>query len=223
MPRDSLTTGDERGPRRVRTAAIIFVACLTGWLVMELEILGARMLVPYFGSSVSVVMGSVIGVFLLSLAIGYMLGGWFSSMAHSKAILGVNLVIAGVWLCVLPFFAEAVCDRIADTGIDEKWGSLAATFALFSAPTVLLGTVSPTAVRWLTREARRAGLTAGVVLCCSTVASFAGTIVTAFYLVSESMKRTIVISGAALVATGVVVLLHTLLRSGACHEASEER
>ena len=222
MSRDRLRTGDEGRSGRGRTAAIIFVACLAGWLVMELEILGARMLTPYFGSTVYV-MGSVIGVFLLSLAMGYMLGGWFSSRAGSKAALGVCLLAAGVWLCFLPLFAETACDRIEGTGVDERWGSLAAAFVLFSIPTVLMGTVSPTAVRWLTREAGRSGFTAGVVLCCSTVASFAGTIVTAFYLVGKSMKHTIVISGAALVATGAVILLHALLRPGTCHEASEER
>lgn len=207
----------------MRTGAIILVACVTGWLVMELEILGARMLVPYFGSSVYVVMGSVIGVFLLSLAIGYMLGGWLSSRTGSERALGVSLAAAGVWLCVLPFFAGPVCDRLADTGLDEKWGSLAATFILFSVPTILLGTVSPTAVRWLTREAQSAGLTAGVVLFCSTVASFAGTIVTAFYLVLLSVKYTIVISGAVLIATGAAVLVHALVRSSPCYRSPEER
>ena len=73
---------------KLHTAATIFIACSCGWFVMELEILGIRMLAPYFGSAVYVVMGSVVGVFLLSLSSGYMLGGWLSRKANSKLTLG---------------------------------------------------------------------------------------------------------------------------------------
>ncbi len=179
---------------------------------MELELLGARLLVPYFGGSIYVVMGSVIGVFLLSLAAGYMIGGWLSRTPGSKRALGVNLTAAGVWICFVPFFAETVCDHIIDLGVDEKWGALAATFLLFGVPTTLLGTVSPTAVRWLTREAENSGLKAGMVLGFSTIAGFAGSIVTAFYLVLLSVRLTFLVSGAVLAVVGVAILLDVFLR-----------
>lgn len=198
---------------RMRSVAIVLVACGCGWFVMELEILGVRVLAPYFGSAVYVVMGSVIGVFLLSLSAGYMLGGWLSKKANSKRTLGVNLMVAGVWLCTMPFFIEPVCDGIFNVGLDEKWGSLLAAVILFCVPTVLLGTVSPTAVRWLTRRASNSGLNAGLVFALSTVASFAGCVVTAFYLVLLSAQRTIFASGIALVALGVALLLQAATQS----------
>jgi xanthine/uracil permease len=192
---------------RMRSVAIVLIACGCGWFVMELEVLGVRVLAPYFGSAVYVVMGSVIGVFLLSLSAGYMLGGWLSRKASSKRTLGINLMAAGAWLCAMPFFTEPVCDGIFNVGLDEKWGSLLAAVILFGVPTVLLGTVSPTAVRWLTRQASDSGLNAGLVFALSTVASFAGCVVTAFYLVLLSARRTIFASGVALVALGVTILL----------------
>ena len=197
---------------RLRAVAIIFVACGCGWFVMELEILGVRVLAPYFGSAVYVVMGSVIGVFLLSLSAGYMLGGWLSRKPNSKRTLGINLIAAGMWLCVMPFFTEPVCDRIFNIGLDEKWGSLLAAFLLFGAPTLLLGTVSPTAVRWLTIRASDSGLNAGLVLAFSTVASFVGCVVTAFYLVLLSMRHTICASGIVLVVLGGTILLQSLVQ-----------
>jgi MFS family permease len=152
-------------------------------------------------------MGSVIGVFLLSLSAGYMLGGWLSRKANSKWALGVNLMAAGAWLCVMPFFTEPVCDGIFNVGLDEKWGSLLAALILFCVPTLLLGTVSPTAIRWLTTEASDSGLNAGLVLAFSTAASFAGCVATAFYLVLVSMWCTICVSGVTLMALGVMILL----------------
>jgi len=195
-----------------RSVAIVLIACICGWFVMELEVLGVRILAPYFGSAVYVVMGSVIGVFLLSLSAGYMLGGWLSRKASSKRTLGVSLMAAGAWLCAMPFFIEPVCDGIFNVGLDEKWGSLLAALVLFGVPTVLLGTVSPTAVRWLTRRASDSGLNAGLVLAFSTVASFAGCVVTAFYLVLVSARRTIFVSGVVLVALGVTILLQAAVQ-----------
>jgi MFS family permease len=174
---------------------------------MELEVLGVRVLAPYFGSAVYVVMGSVIGVFLLSLSAGYMLGGWLSRRANSRRALGINLMAAGGWLCAMPFFTEVVCEGIFDAGLGEKWGSLLAAFILFGGPTLLLGTVSPTAVRWLTRRASDSGLNAGLVLALSTVASFAGCVVTAFWLVLVSIRLTICVSGAILLVLGGTILL----------------
>jgi MFS family permease len=154
-----------------------------------------------------VVMGSVIGVFLLSLSVGYMLGGWLSRKASSKLTLGGSLIAAGAWLCAMPFFTEPVCDGIFNIGLDEKWGSLLAALILFGGPTLLIGTVSPTAVRWLTTRASDSGLNTGLVLALSTVASFAGCVVTAFYLVLLSTQRTILVSGVVLAVLGVTILL----------------
>jgi hypothetical protein len=194
---------------KLHTVAIVLIACGCGWFVMELEILGVRALAPYFGSAVYIVMGSVIGVFLLSLSSGYMLGGWLSRKANSKLALGINLMVAGAWLCAISFFIEHVCDGIFNVGLDEKWGSLIAALVLFGAPTLLLGTVSPIVVRWLTTRASDSGLNVGLVLALSTVASFAGCVVTAFYLVLLSMRNTIFVSGVALVAMGGMILLHS--------------
>ncbi len=207
MGHQSSKNADWENGRKLRAVAIVLIACGCGWFVMEMEILAVRVLAPYFGSAVYVVMGSVIGVFLLSLSAGYMLGGWLSRKASSKLMLGGSLIAAGAWLCAMPFFTEPVCDGIFNIGLDEKWGSLLAALILFGGPTLLLGTVSPTAVRWLTTRASDSGLNTGLVLALSTVASFAGCVVTAFYLVLLSTQRTILVSGVVLAALGVTILL----------------
>lgn len=195
----------------MRSKGVIFITCVCGWFVMELEILGVRALSPYFGSAVYVVMGSVVGVFLLSLSAGYMLGGWLSIKANIQRALGISLILAGAWLCAMPVFIEPVCDGMYNAGLGEKWGSLAASIILFGLPTMLLGTVTPAAVRWLTTQASDSGVNAGLVLALSTAASFAGCIVTAFYLVLVSLRLTILVSGIILVVLGLVLLLQKVI------------
>ncbi len=209
MANTSTETTRPRGGA-LRVTAIMTIACICGWVVMELEILGGRVLAVFFGSQIYV-WGSVIGVFLLSLAGGYLLGGWVSRLRAGKTVLGVCLALAGAWLCAIPLADAPVCDALLDAGWSDKWGSLAGAMVLFGVPTLLLGMVSPTMVGWLTSQAKDSGLNTGLVLATSTLASFAGCIVTAFYLVLLSTRGTIVVSGLVLAVLGVVLVLHAVL------------
>jgi hypothetical protein len=142
-----------------------------------------------------------------------MLGGWLSGKISARSALGAAMTATGVWTCAIPFFAEPVCDMIFNIGLDEKWGSLLASLILFGAPTVLLGTVSPTVMHWLTTQASDSGFNAGLVLATSTVASFAGCVVTAFYLVLCSLRMTLCISGVVLAVLGAMVLLSAAMQT----------
>ena len=56
---------------------VLCLAFVSGFIIMAIELLGGRILAPYFGSSIYV-WGSIITVFMLSLSIGYLLGGRLS-------------------------------------------------------------------------------------------------------------------------------------------------
>ncbi len=189
---------------------IVLISCVCGWFMMQLEILGVRILVPYFGSTVTVVTGSVIGVFLLSLSVGYLLGGWLCGKLNAWVWLGIVMMLVGVWKYAIPIIKDPICDPISMSQIDEKWGSLLASLILFGVPTVLLGTVSPTVVHWLTARTGNSGFSAGLVLAASTMAGFTGCVVTAFYLVLYSLQATLKNSGIILVGLGGIVLVTTL-------------
>lgn len=198
------STGHRSG---LRSAGILFVACVVGWAVMELEILGVRIMVPVFGGAIYVVTGSIIGVFLLSLAVGYMIGGWLSGLGRPQAILGAVILAAGTCFAAMAFFHKPMCDAVFNLDWDVKWGSLLASLVLFGPPTALLGMVSPLVVHWLSEGSGRTGYWAGTAMAISTVASFAGCIVTAFYLVLYSLKTTLVATGVVLAILGLVMLM----------------
>jgi len=62
---------------------LVSLVFLSGYLIMSLEILGGRILAPFFGNSVHV-WGSLIGVILIALAGGYYLGGWLAELNQNK-------------------------------------------------------------------------------------------------------------------------------------------
>ncbi|MFP4028788.1 MAG: fused MFS/spermidine synthase [Candidatus Brocadiia bacterium] len=197
----------------VRGMAILLLTGVSGWLIMEMEILAGRMLAPFVGNDIYTTWGSVIGVFLLSLSVGYMLGGRFSRVKRSREILGLGLIVSGLWLMATPLALEPICYWLEDMGLGVRMVGLGASVILFAAPTILLGTVSPTAIQWLTREVRESGLKAGMVLAFSTAASFAGCLVTAWYLTSLSLRRTVWISGGSLSLVGCILLVVGLIKS----------
>ena len=69
-------------------------AFCAGFAVMGLELLGFRVLAPYFGYSMYV-SGALIGVVLAALSIGYMIGGRVADKYTRREILWGILLIAG--------------------------------------------------------------------------------------------------------------------------------
>ncbi len=174
-----------------------------GWVLMGLEIVGGRMLSPYFGSGVWV-WGSVISVFLLALAVGYFLGGLMSERCPTG--LGLALVIGAAALAILPVavWHQDVSDFFAACEVHERWGSLMAAMTLFFLPSMLLGMVSPYAVRLMSHQNMKVGFTAGTLYAISTVGSFVGCLHTAFYLILWTGIRAILYLSAGIL--GLVAL-----------------
>jgi hypothetical protein len=162
--------------------AIYLIAGWSGYYVMALELLGARALSPYFGSGIYV-WGAVITVFMLSLSIGYLLGGRLSLRRASTRVLGFVLLaaVAGAIPCVL--WSDAILQFVFDRVNDPRYGALLASIVLFFAPITLCGAISPYAVRLIVANLGATGQTAGLVFFISTLGSTLGTLVTSFYLV----------------------------------------
>lgn len=166
----------------LRTVGVAVTAFGCGWVLMGLEIVGGRMLAPYFGSGIWV-WGSVISVFLAALSVGYFLGGLTSQrFPHG---LGLASVIFGAAVSIVPvaLWHQAVSDWFAALDFHERWGSLLAATALFFLPSMLLGMVSPYSVRLITRSLSTVGTSAGTLYAISTIGSFLGCLLTAFYFI----------------------------------------
>lgn len=149
---------------------------------MGIELLGGRILAPFFGSSVHI-WGSIITVFMLSLSFGYLLGGKLSTLSPSLRTYGTIFIIAAFTLLPIALFSQELMQVIFINIEDSRYGSLVASMALFFIPTVILGMLSPYSVRLLVTNSNESGQVAGKLYFISTLGSALGTIVTSFYLV----------------------------------------
>lgn len=187
-----------------RLKALVFVS---GAVLMGLEMVASRILAIHFGSSIYV-WGAIISVFLAALSGGYMLGGRLADARPSFPVLNGIVFAAGLWMLVIPFFAHPLCRALAGTG--ERLGPLLGTTLVFAGPSVLMGIVSPFAVRLAARAVEKIGNVAGQLYALSTFGSIAGTLVTAFWLIPAFNVRHVTLAlGAALVALPFLLLPRT--------------
>ena len=183
------------------------MAFISGFSIMTIEMLGARILSPYFGGSLSV-WGSIITIFMLALAMGYLIGGKLSTRNPNAVTFAVFFIGAAVFSLPVILFANAIMEPIFLAIEDPRYGSLFASILLFFIPTAILGMISPYSVRLLVETHEHSGHMAGFLYFISTLGSAAGTLATSFYFVLWLEVNQILWGAvAALVTAGCIILL----------------
>ena len=173
------------------------IAGWSGFYVMVVELLSGRLIAPSFGSSIYV-WGSVIFVFMLGLAIGYLLGGIYSQ--YNPSVRRLCAILGASALTTLPtvLFGTAILDFMFEAIHDPRFGSLATCIGLFLVPTIFAGMVSPYAIRIIVKNRESSGHDAGYLYFISTIGSSAGTLLTSFYLVLYLEVNTILLVAIAI-------------------------
>ncbi len=195
-----------------RSAAAIGVAVfIAGAVLLGLEIASSRVLAPFFGSSLYV-WGALIGVVLAGLSLGYWLGGMAADRDPTPSLFVAVLGLGALLVLAIPFVDGWVLDRVVELDPGPRLNPLLATIALFGAPAVVLGTVSPIAVKLRARSLEHLGRTAGRLFAISTAGSIAGTFATAFWLIPELGTDQLLAAGAValMLAAAAVALVERL-------------
>jgi spermidine synthase len=169
---------------RRNTLAVGIAVFLAGGVLLGLEIAASRVLAPYFGNSLFV-WGALIGVVLAGLSAGYWAGGTLADRLPTPRLLIGAIGISALLVLAIPFVDQQVLEWVVEWDPGPRASPLVAAIALFGVPSVILGSVSPIAVRLSARSLERLGRTAGSLYALSTAGSIAGTFVTSFWLIPE--------------------------------------
>lgn len=173
-------------------ALLLLVVFIGGMTSLAVELTAARFIGNYFGSALPV-WAAIIGMVLLYLTIGYLLGGRLADRNPSQAYLFRLTMWAGFLCGLIPFVAGPIL-QFATIGIRDVLanvflGSLISVILLLAVPTVLLGCVSPFAIRLQTRAVESSGNTAGVIYALSTMGSILGTFLPVLVLIPNIGTR----------------------------------
>jgi hypothetical protein len=190
----------------MRLQALYTTSIIAGFCMMALEILGGRVLSPVFGSSIDV-WAAIITVFILSLSIGYVVGGRLADRAHTNAALGWIILAAGISYCLLPVYALPFMLMLGEGVQTHQTGALIAALALFFVPSLLLGAVSPMLVRLVFVSAERVGRTTGTLYAVGSIGNVIGILFTNYVLLKYVDQNLIIYAmGVALMLLGVAHL-----------------
>jgi len=186
--------------------ALYLIVWTSGACLMGMEIAGAKILAPGFGTS-TFVWGSIIGLFMGALAAGYYIGGNIADKKPSFVFLATLVSISGVMTALIPRFGPSVSDWVARMDMGVVFGPLMAATIIFFLPSFLMGMVSPYAVKLNASSLSGVGGVAGRLYALSTFGSIVGTLLTTFYLIpSMSVSNVLQLLGVILIVGAIVSL-----------------
>src|SRR5687768_18469545 len=204
-PRSPIPMLQSPGLQRFLLPLVVF---LTGACVLIVEVLAVRVFSPYYGNTIYTV-SSVITVILLALSIGYYAGGVSADRRPSRERFFGVILASGIVLLVL-YVVGIVTLPAVSGALSIQVGPLVSAATMFLLPALLLGMVSPYAIKLQTLAAPASGVgqVAGTIFFWSTLGSITGSLLAGFVLIPNvGIDRVMVAVGVLLFALGFVPLL----------------
>ncbi len=165
---------------------LILLVFVAGAASLAVELSASRLLAPYFGTSLFV-WANLIGLILLYLTIGYSIGGRLADRYPRPGVLYLLTTVAAFLIGLIPFIARPILSwslsAFATYSISVFYGSLVSVIFLFAIPMILLGCVSPFAIRLRVEQVGKSGRTAGQLYAISTAGSILGTFLPVLWLI----------------------------------------
>lgn len=187
---------------------LVFVSGMT---VLGCELAASRLLAPYFGTSLFI-WANLIGLILLYLTVGYWLGGRLADRYPNREALFHVTAIAAIFVGFIPALARPIllysAIGFASYSLGIFWGSLMGVITLFLVPIILLGCVSPWAIRLAISDVSAAGRIAGRLYALSTLGSIAGAYLPVLVLIPTlGTGRTFIVFSVLLLTISLIGLV----------------
>ncbi|MBR2774227.1 MAG: fused MFS/spermidine synthase [Selenomonadaceae bacterium] len=157
----------------------------SGMSIMAVELGASRLLAPYFSSS-QIVWTIIIGTIMIALALGNVWGGRRADLDADPAKLYRRLIIAALWIGAIPVLGKYLILGVAGAlivTIDTNlliWAAFLSCMAIFVLPLFLLGTVTPSLVKYATDNLEHNGRIVGNLNAFNTIGSIIGTFLPTF-------------------------------------------
>lgn len=157
----------------------------SGVSVMAVELGASRLLAPYFSSS-QIVWTIIIGTIMIAMALGNIWGGRSADKNPDPDRLYGRLLIAAVWIAAIPLVGKYIILGISGVlvlTVSNNFLILAAflaCMAVFVFPLFLLGTVTPSLVKYTVESLSDSGKTVGTLGAFNTIGSIIGTFLPTF-------------------------------------------
>ena len=197
---------------------LFLVLLIEGGALMAVELMGAKLVAPFYGNSLYV-WTAVLTISVLGLTLGYYAGGRLSKNGASETNLFVVLGISAALVLMLPF--TATISMSLTKGLDLIMGICVTCVLLLLPPMFCFGIVGPMVVSLMSSQLETVGKTAGTVYFTSTLGGIAVTFLLGLYLIPVAgLKLCATATGLALAALPLIYILKRFLSGRASPESS---
>ena len=182
----------------------------SGMSIMAVELGASRLLAPYFSSS-QIVWTIIIGTIMIALALGNVWGGRRADLDKNPDKLYRRLILAALWIGAIPVLGKFLILSIAGVlivAIDTNlliWAAFLSCMAIFVLPLFLLGTVTPSLVKYSTDNLEHNGQIVGNLNAFNTIGSIIGTFLPTFITIpAVGTAITFLIFSGVLLSIGII-------------------
>lgn len=171
----------------------------SGMSVMAVELGASRLLAPYFSSS-QIVWTIIIGTIMIAMALGNIYGGRTADKSPNPDKLYGRIIVAALWIALIPVVGKYIIVGISAVlifSVNNNFLILAAFVAcmvIFVFPLFLLGTVTPSLVKYSVSNLDDNGKTVGTSI---TFLIFAGILLAlsiVYFVMEKAGKKKVIAS-----------------------------
>jgi predicted membrane-bound spermidine synthase len=187
---------------------LFLVLVIEGGALMAVELMGAKLVAPFYGGSLYV-WTAVLAITLLGLTLGYYIGGQLAKKRSSETKLFVILGVSALLVLVLPLTASIAMALTRGVGLIV--GICITCFLLLLPPMLCFGMVGPLVVSLISLRLDSVGKTAGTVYFTSTLGGIVATFWLGLYFIPVAgLRVSTTLTGLALAALPALYLLKML-------------
>ena len=156
-----------------------------GMSVMAVELGASRLLAPYFSSS-QIVWTIIIGTIMIAMALGNLYGGRQADKDPNPDKLYSRIIVAAIWIAAIPVVGKYIIIAISGLlifSVNSNFLIIAGfvtCMVIFVFPLFLLGTVTPSLVKFAVDSLDDDGIVVGRLNASNTIGSIIGTFVPTF-------------------------------------------
>lgn len=159
---------------------LYLVSFVEGAALMAIELLGAKMIAPYYGNSLYV-WTAVLATTLGGLALGYYFGGIMSEKYPTQKALYTVIAISASVVAFLPILGPWIMN--ATLNLELRLGITISAFFMLTPPLLCFGMVSPMIINLLSTDVELVGKSAGTIYAVSTLGGIIATFLMGFYMI----------------------------------------
>ena len=163
--------------------SLLFVVFLTGACVLVIEVVATRILSPFFGNTIFTT-SSVISIVLAALSVGYYIGGKLADKYPTEKMFYSIIFLSGPFVLLIFILNLFLLPQLGYK-LSIAYGPIISSVLLFFMPSLILGTLSPFAIKLQEKYLPDEGIggISGGIFFWSTLGSIFGSLSAGFILI----------------------------------------